>query len=810
MCVPAQYLNSYWPCLLLESNPDIKMSFWSSSIGESLAHVRHYPLDIDLPFERYEHRQLTVRDILVHRIMSKLLFPMSKGLAHAFDTQRSKENGLHNFGPIKQHDRTLARDLEILRKMLATCSTTDLSRDPFVKPVRANFFRGFGLRRVEPPHNFHDLLHEGDANVRVTVGEEILDLVRRHYFETDDTCTRIWLRATEPIMLSSYSTLPAAPQAKHTHAASAQERKRRDSITRGHDEKKWYHEDTEHLKSLQMYTRTAHSLKLYDGGARVPPLRQSLLSARASRIQYQAMRTELGDPVLLSSGNPWEQVVKGLIYPWPEGGAPRRLLQVPSWQNWRQKHQWFRDRAYAPPVDFASGRTGRGMDRDGIWATGCSTEEEGDRGRSTRCGRRRASSEPPPDVFTSARLPWSFHPPREMLIFPKMNLATMDRRARRRSLSRTRIAEMFDWNTVLMAQPTKEMPTEPLEQSSRTNVRGEPRTLPRKPYEPACVNTLELSLETMRLSHSIGWREWSDDISTAIERSAVPIKACCRGTAAGSCANCTSMGHVTSHCSKPCGFCGAPSTNTPYPAGCNATFPRSVLSRFGDGEKQAVVQNENLHMASECPVATHNRCKCGPFPQYHVAAKCPIVCSRKCGNDHPPGHFKHKGAMTCTAKCCMCGTKGHSGQQCKLKRCRCGEAHLGQDCRWQVECRVKGCGRFLCGVHCIECGMSRAELDEGLSFCGGRCPSCLAETEGATADGISLASDEGDGQKEERPQKDRGAHMQQVSQKRVRRKNVRKRRDPERKTSNKEEFPWYAPLQPRTRPIVTSKPGKRS
>lgn len=133
------------------------------------------------------------------------------------------------------------------------------------------------------------------------------------------------------------------------------------------------------------------------------------------------------------------------------------------------------------------------------------------------------------------------------------------------------------------------------------------------------------------------------------------------------------------------------------------------------------------HFAPYCPVSPSNRCKCTAFPTFHRASNCPIPCTRSCGNPLPAGHPRHRSAMMCESRCCMCGIRGHSGLKCRLKKCRCGqEGHLGQDCGWKVECRVNGCDRFLCGKHCRGCG------SEQKPFVQWRCRRCLGDAEGDT------------------------------------------------------------------------------
>jgi hypothetical protein len=155
------------------------------------------------------------------------------------------------------------------------------------------------------------------------------------------------------------------------------------------------------------------------------------------------------------------------------------------------------------------------------------------------------------------------------------------------------------------------------------------------------------------------------------------------------CANCAQYTHLTKNCPSNCGWC-----------------------------------NSSEHKASRCTLKLTNRCKCRPFPQYHRSSECHVHCSRRCGSPYPPGNFKHKSAMRCSHRCCMCGLKGHSGIRCTFKRCPCGEKHLTQDCRWKVECAIKGCFYYLCRIHCRECGKEKAEGPEN-AFVGRTCQACL-------------------------------------------------------------------------------------
>lgn len=97
-----------------------------------------------------------------------------------------------------------------------------------------------------------------------------------------------------------------------------------------------------------------------------------------------------------------------------------------------------------------------------IWSTGLRGWWEMSRFRNTR--HKRCSSEPPLGSFTVAMLGGdavdkSFDPPRNRLnmeiMYPRMSLAQLDRRSRRRSLSRSCLLEMFDQSPGLQKRPDK-------------------------------------------------------------------------------------------------------------------------------------------------------------------------------------------------------------------------------------------------------------------------------------------------------------------------------------------------------------------
>ena len=684
-----------------------------------------------------------------------------------------------------------------MRKMLATCSIADDVSKPPYSYARTNGASSIVLSRAAPRHRTWNTSLEEEAKVGVTVGEEIQDLVRRHYLETDDACLRVWLQTIQPPSLSSYATLPAASRPEQTHAASAQRRKRRDATLIADGGKKWYKEDAQHLAAIQAKIRATRVSSLHDGGAFLPQLRLPLFSSKAARVDYLASSTDLGSDILFVHNDRFRDRIMDMVYPWPEGQASRRVLHVPSC-SWRSNKQWLQAMEPSPPVDFSSGMAGRGRERNGVWST--ATHDKGifERGRSSRRSRRRATSEPPHGMFTSARLPLSFNRLEGFVIFPQMKLDMMYQRSRRRSLSRTRIAEMFDWNTRTRQEREQEWPQGQAQYEFQHSSHQTSSTYEHSSRLHALSECVEDSTRLYEIDvENVEWAVLNKMLDRVLDEA--------DGNKPGKhpCPNCAAR-HLT--CPKPCGFCGAPSPDSSCIVSALSLSRLEALTGFSGLEKGP---RGNLHTAADCPVAKQNRCKCGPFPQYHVAAKCVVLCSRDCGNVHPPGHFKHKNAMTCKARCCMCGIKGHSGSQCKLKRCRCGGAHLGQDCTWKVECRVEGCYRFLCGLHCSECGMSREQLEEGTRFEGRKCPVCLGRT---ILDG-SLVVPNTEGSEEEPKVTPTASPAGDGSQRRGR-KNPRKKRGAKSKDEEKDvgeaELPWYTPLQPRTRPIVVSKSGKRN
>lgn len=599
-----------------------------------------------------------------------------------------------------------------------------------------------------------------------------------------------------PPSLSSYNTLPTSSRPEQTRAAPAQRRKRRERKQAADEGKKWYPQDTYRLAAMSARLFDNSLPSLYEGGSFLPQLRLPLISSKSARADYLASITEADKDMTLYRSRFWDCIMD-MVYPWPEARASRRVLHIPA-RTWPLRQQWVQAMKASPPVYFSSGMTGRGLERNGVWSTAASGHGAVERGRSAHRSRRRATSEPPPGLFTSARLPLLFSCLDGVLTYPQIKPDTLYQRSRRRSLSRTRVAEMFDWNTRPGRRYDHTTRHKEPQYEARQNSQQVP---PANEYSTRLHDLNECLEDSIRQCgmdvEEVDWAELNrmlygvlggDDAHQSGEHP---------------CSNCASSHSV---CTKPCGFCGAPSPNSQCVGSALSFSQVQGLRDPGQGFRQ----HDNLHTAHECPVAKQNRCKCVPFPQYHIATKCAVLCSRDCGNPHPPGHFKHKNAMTCKSRCCMCGIKGHSGSQCKLKRCRCGGSHLGQDCTWKVECRVKGCFNFLCGLHCSECGIYRKQLEEGMRFEGRKCPACLGRTSPA-ADMTAEVTGSGETEAVRLPSSNAAPEVSQRRGRKVQRQRTETQsQGTKAKGEEKEELPWYAPLQPRTRPIVLSKSGKRN
>jgi len=307
-----------------------------------------------------------------------------------------------------------------------------------------------------------------------------------------------------------------------------------------------------------------------------------------------------------------------------------------------------------------------------------------ERGRNTcfRSSRSRTRSEPDTRAFGTARLPLRPRGPDENaldVVYKTLATAEIFRRTRSRSLSPRYIRALFE----PPAMPAKEV-------RRRINPQNSFLRMAAQFWCDGC-RKYEHVLQTP-----------SQEPITGYPPAQAPHAAC---------ANCADTSHPTSKCRARCGFCGAPN-------------PRSYKRH----RPPTRGLHGQPHTAPRCPVVKRNRCKCVDFPQFHVADRCPVLCSRDCGNPHLPGSPKHRNAMTCKSRCCMCGLRGHSGRDCRQQSCRCRRGrHLGQDCCWKPACRVDGCDRYRCGIHCRRCG-SREK-----PFVDWRCGTCSGERRTADA-----------------------------------------------------------------------------
>jgi hypothetical protein len=130
--------------------------------------TRHYPLDIpNLRFFRYEHH-LDTRDIMAHRIMVDLMNP-KRVLATIYATPVKHPA---EFNAISTQDKRLGADLRCLQKMLFTTY-------------------------VDKPSEKMDRVLLG-TSPHPTLEDQVVDLVRRHYFKRDDAALRAWIAHVAP------------------------------------------------------------------------------------------------------------------------------------------------------------------------------------------------------------------------------------------------------------------------------------------------------------------------------------------------------------------------------------------------------------------------------------------------------------------------------------------------------------------------------------------------------------------------------------------------------------------------------------
>jgi len=615
------------------------------------ASKRHYPLDVPLPFDRYEHR-LDARDVLASRIVERLISP-SPALAKAFEEYVCYPN---DFRPVCCKDAQLGADLNTLNKMLVT--TYLRSQEAPGIPIKIVVLSD----HVDCCGVIWDKAILSDPRDRPpTIRDQILDLLKRHYYERDNAALRAWL--------TSLSAKPCPGTTAPRHFAwMLTGRGRyppRFELRVRIAESDWTHHETENLRKMRPQLAVQQQLPLYDGGVFMSKLRRHM----DGRALNGSRRGVKNNRWINDCPDNATNVMLGAVATLPGEYGTMRFFITSHWLE-RNFHSTFTINKF-PHYKFDVSSNGyRGRNRDGIWCTGQDETWSGRNKQEGRYGRirRRCTSEPPPKTFMHAYL-GSVEKSTEdkvMISFPDMKLTEMVRRSRRRSLSRTRIEEMFDWDVDLAAIKAP----------------------------ASVVHTIPRPSPYISIVH---------------------------------CENCGMRGHNTFSCAAPCGHCGAPNPNHRlnhldmalkpecYPR--NHMWPNTSFPAHPDRHREP-------HLAPNCPVLRHNRCKCLPFP-FHIAARCGIPCRRDCGTltEASPGSFQHRNAMLCRARCCMCGIKGHSGKDCKLKRCRCGETHLGQDCSWKPECRVPGCDRYWCGVHCRECGSVEKP------FVQWRCMGCVGTDE---------------------------------------------------------------------------------
>ncbi|TLD26940.1 hypothetical protein PspLS_05190 [Pyricularia sp. CBS 133598] len=689
--------------------------------------VRHYPLDLPgLSFEKYEHRRLGVREALVSRLVADIM-----GSTRA--THAAKELEMHNtlsstvipdkfptMGEMSQA-LELERDLWLLEDMAHL--------KPAYKPPRdARLSRQCGRRERKSATN--GLTWQKPW----TLCDKILDLVQRHYIEVDEAATRQWFRImrlpqgpiqpfrpkppTAGALADPTRTVSATPRTKPrrgTRAAVVQSCEARRNHSRLQDRTS-VHVSADALKyhrqALEKFAKTQDSMRLYDGGA-VRPWNSQVLDFSRSITAHQI--SMIGH--------------ESITPMWPHSRVLRRFKIRVAWKHRRKLKDPLFVTAHPPFSPDRSRGPYRYYAQDGKL--------------DNRTKRKRSLSEPPPGMFAHAKLPRPAHhgPIIEMEIaYPRLSLSQIDRRSRRKSFDHGNIEDMMGGTpirgdrTLAYCSPDKQRDLAVSDDGSCTRGLQDPcpSSVERRRPEPCCkgpmivqrgvwcptcdsfhplsdLNNLTLEpgpVQTMHHSTDEVSRTTSSSRAREEERLGdfglwnytLPRTVHSSGI---TCSNCTGKGHVEAHCFLRCGHCGA--------LGGDINPLDQERPKFQIVRSQPPALPSRYHHADECEVSKKNRCKCVSFPTFHTAKDCTITCSRSCGSPWPPGHFKHRNAMTCKHRCCMCGIRGHAGKDCHLTKdsCLCGAHHLGQDCGWKPECRVPGCDRYHCRVHCRRCDALR-------------------------------------------------------------------------------------------------------
>ncbi|KAK3903252.1 hypothetical protein C8A05DRAFT_14761, partial [Staphylotrichum tortipilum] len=222
------------------------------------------PLSPDLPLARYDHRRLMARDILVHRLMAQFMTP-SPTNSHVFDEIWDRESTIASLDPPSPLPPCAARhklllDLQVLERLLCT-TTSQLMPSQRDDPIRDEW----------EPRPF-PLSYDPPSNPR-TVGEHLLDLVLRHYFEIDDVVLRVSISRVAPLRM------PEGPwPAPASRARRGKRRCFEDQINsqRASEGLAWAEPHLAVMKHLRRAMAAQNRLNLYDGGILLPHLRREL------------------------------------------------------------------------------------------------------------------------------------------------------------------------------------------------------------------------------------------------------------------------------------------------------------------------------------------------------------------------------------------------------------------------------------------------------------------------------------------------------------------------------------------------------
>ena len=469
------------------------------------------------------------------------------------------------------------------------------------------------------------------------VQERILHVIARHYIEDDDSAFRVWVSRARPPRIPFDEIHGLLPQDFSSQAG----RKDRQRLLRFNLE----YQRERHLKTLDDgCIRCLHDLHNKSEGQNTPQLYDGGTLVAQFRRYMDQEATGLHGPRRGMNDTHWTInhgfIIKSELPPWPEIFPATPCVVHPL--------ALFRSLALGLHRGRKVEVKGGNERLECTWDLAPNLESHRRRYRP-EIPQRRCRSEPRWGAWggfahASFPHPQGFDPHLAYDVYiPTMSLSEIDRRSRRRSLSRRHIKDMFKQRNIPRPEPPR------------------------------------------------------DGVNLRV------------------CENCKDTRHATLECRAPCGFCGAPGRFAHYETyqAIREEVSHREFNIFRAG------YHSHLHFAPTCPVARESRCKCMPFPTFHTADRCSVPCRRDCGNRHSVGSFQHKNAMTCRSRCCMCGIRGHSGKECRLKKCRCGEAHLGQDCGWNPTCKIPGCDRYLCGMHCQDCGSLERP------FVGKRCWKCL-------------------------------------------------------------------------------------